>query len=244
MFTTLVQVTDYRYLVFYRDISTVWRRIHANGDTAAWGEGAAREEKHMGRIKSAWEIALERTEDIHADPDKIQHDSLIKEGRQLAGSFLTDIDKTLEDIKEKLSTYDVGQLETVKQGMAMTLLFNMALPLDDGYKTSLQRLHQLADVIDPQATPLIDQLEGFFGQYLETQEHLVDRMKQQFQPMLEQKQAQLRQQYGPDFILRPEQDPEFVKLLQQNLKQLTAQYQQALDQAKDQLREMFGIEEQ
>ncbi len=198
----------------------------------------------MGRIKSAWEIALERTEDIHADPNKMQHDNLIKEGRQLAGSFLTDMDETSEGIKEKLSSYGNEQLETIKQGMSMTLLFNMALPLDDGYKTSLQRLSQLAEVIDPQAVPLLDQLEGFFGQYLETQEHLVDRMKQQFQPMLEQKQAQLRQQYGPDFVLRAEQDPEFVKLLQQNLKQLTAQYQQVLDQAKDQLREMFGLTEQ
>lgn len=198
----------------------------------------------MGRIKSAWEIALERTEDIHADPEKIRHDSLIKEGRQLAGSYLTDRDKTVEDIQLKLSSYDEGQLQIIKQGMAMTLLFNMTLPLDDGYKDSIQKLRQLADLIDPQAGPLLEQLEGFFGQYLETQEHLVDRMKQQFQPMLEQKQAQLRQQYGPDFVLRPEQDPEFVKLLQQNLQQLTAQYQQVLDQAKDQLREMLGIVEQ
>jgi hypothetical protein len=66
-------------------------------------------------------------------------------------------------------------------------------------------------------------------------------MKQQFQPMLEQKQTQMRKQYGQDFVLRPEQDPEFIKLLQQNLKQLSTQYQQALDDAKGQLRELFGL---
>ncbi len=36
-------------------------------------------------------------------------------------------------------------------------------------------------------------------------------MKEQFAPSLAQKQAQLRAQYGPDFVLQPEQDPEFYE---------------------------------
>lgn len=195
----------------------------------------------MGKIKSAWEIALERTEDIQADPNKIRHDNLIKEGRQLAGGFLTDTDKTIEEVQQKLASYDDDKKAVVKQGMAMTVLFNLSLPTDDNFKDSVDKLTQLVGIIDAQAVPLMDQVSGFFDQYLQTEDHLVERMKQQFQPMLEQKQAKLRQQYGPDFVLRPEQDPEFVKLLQQNLSQLSAQYQQVLDQAKDQLREIFGI---
>jgi hypothetical protein len=67
-------------------------------------------------------------------------------------------------------------------------------------------------------------------------------MKQQFAPQLEQKEAKLRQQYGPNFTLRPEQDPEFMKLLDKNLSQLDAQYNNILKQAKDQMKEMLGIE--
>lgn len=195
----------------------------------------------MGRIKSAWEIALERTEDVHADPQKIQHDNLFKEGRQLAGSFLTDIDSTPEELEKNLSSYDKEQLATIREGIATTLLFNLTLPQDDGYKAGIQKLRALGRTIDQQADELLEQLDGFFGQYLEAQDHLVERMKQQFQPMLEQKQTQMRKQYGQDFVLRPEQDPEFIKLLQQNLKQLSTQYQQALDDAKGQLRELFGL---
>lgn len=203
--------------------------------------GEIKPEGHMGKIKSAWEIALERTEDIHADPQKIRHDSLFKEGRQLAGSFLTDIDITPEETEKRLSTYDKDQLAIIREGMATTLLFNLTLPQDESYKDNIQKLRVLGKIIDPQSDELLEQLDGFFGQYLETQEHLVERMKQQFQPMLEQKQAQMRKQYGQDFVLRPEQDPEFIKLLQQNLKQLSTQYQQALDDAKGQLRELFGL---
>ena len=71
---------------------------------------------------------------------------------------------------------------------------------------------------------------------------MIEGMKQQFAPQLEQKQAKLRQQYGPDFILRPEQDPEFMKLLDKNLSQLDTQYNNILQQAKDQIKEMLNIE--
>ncbi len=196
----------------------------------------------MGRIKSAWELALERTEDIQADPKKIHDDQLVKQGRQLAGTYLSDRDKSLEDIQEQLSSYPADERKQVLKGMALTVLYNLTLPIDEGYKDTLARVQTLAHAIDEKADPIMQQVGGFFDQYLQTQDHLIDRMKQQFQPMLEQKQEQLRQKYGPDFILRPEQDPEFVKLMQQNLQQLHAQYQQVLDQAKEQIKGTFGME--
>ncbi|MFA6681946.1 MAG: DUF6657 family protein, partial [Sphaerochaeta sp.] len=95
---------------------------------------------------------------------------------------------------------------------------------------------------DEQITSLLSQVEGFFSQYLQNQEDLITRMKEQFAPHLEQKQAQLRQQYGPNFVLHPEQDPEFMKLLDKNLLQLDEQYNGILDQAKDQIKELLKID--
>jgi len=67
-------------------------------------------------------------------------------------------------------------------------------------------------------------------------------MKQQFAPALQQKEAQLRKQYGPNFTLRPEQDPEFMKLLDKQLSQLDEQYTNILTQAKLQIKELLGVD--
>ncbi len=63
-------------------------------------------------------------------------------------------------------------------------------------------------------------------------------------PHLQQKEAQLRAQYGPNFVLRPEQDPEFMKVLDKQLKTLEEQYTNVLDNAKERMKEILGIEGQ
>ena len=87
-------------------------------------------------------------------------------------------------------------------------------------------------------------MQGFFTQYVETQEDLIQRLKEQFAPHLQQKEAQLRAQYGPNFVLRPEQDPEFMKVLDKQLKTLEEQYTNVLDNAKERMKEILGIEGQ
>ena len=42
----------------------------------------------MGRIKSAWEIALEKTESIEVDENKIRHNADIDAIRRKAGAYL------------------------------------------------------------------------------------------------------------------------------------------------------------
>ena len=48
----------------------------------------------MGRIKSAWEIALERTENIEVDAEKIRHSANIEAIRKIAG-MLRDLSRQL-----------------------------------------------------------------------------------------------------------------------------------------------------
>ena len=42
----------------------------------------------MGKIKSAWEIALEKTESIEIDENRIRHNATIDAIRRIAGSYL------------------------------------------------------------------------------------------------------------------------------------------------------------
>lgn len=198
----------------------------------------------MAIIKSAWELALEKTEALQVDPVKIKRDLKVKEGRQIAATFLNDIDATKEETEKQFAQFEGEDKQLVKEGMTLTLLSNLSLPRTAAFKDSFVKIVQLGLIVaegNEQAGELISQLEGFFSQYLENQDDLVERMKQQFGPHLEQKQAQLRKQYGPNFILRPEQDPEFMKLLDKQLGQLDEQYTNILSQAKGQLKEMLGI---
>lgn len=198
----------------------------------------------MAIIKSAWELALEKTASLEADPVKIQRDLKIKEGRQIAANFLMDMDVSQKDTQKRYDAYAKEEKPTIREGMALTLLANLALPRTPLFKDSFPQLIALGTIIaegDEQVTSLLSQVESFFTQYLTNQEDLIERMKKQFGPHLEQKQAQMRQQYGPNFVLRPEQDPEFMKLLEKNLAQLDEQYNGILDQAKDQMKELLKI---
>jgi ElaB/YqjD/DUF883 family membrane-anchored ribosome-binding protein len=199
----------------------------------------------MALIKSAWELALEKTENLQVDPEKIKRDLKVKEGRQLAAGFLMDIDVTKEDTLEKLQAFPQEDQQPVREGFALTLLANLTLPRTEKFQDSFAKVAELAKIVAPdnaEIQELMGQMENFFSQYFKNQEDMIDRMKQQFAPQLEQKEAKLRQQYGPNFTLRPEQDPEFMKLLDKNLSQLDAQYNNILKQAKDQMKEMLGIE--
>ncbi|MDK2860579.1 MAG: hypothetical protein PWP25_1765 [Sphaerochaeta sp.] len=199
----------------------------------------------MAIIKSAWELALEKTENLQADPKKIKKEQLIKRGRQLAATFLMDIDATKEGTKKQYASYVGQEKDAVKEGMAITFLSNLSLPRNATYKESFSKVLELGEILgdgNEELKELLGQLEGFFSQYLENQEDLIERMKQQFAPHLQQKQAQLQQQYGPNFTLRPEQDPEFMKLLEKQLGQLDEQYTNILNQVKDQIKQILGVE--
>jgi len=199
----------------------------------------------MAIIKSAWELALEKAENLQVDPVKIKRDLKVKEGRQLAGSFLSDIDATKENTKKQYDAVPVEDKAAFKEGMALTMLSNLALPRSAAFKENFAKVLDLGMILgegNEQLEQLLGQLEGFFSQYLENQEDLVERMKQQFAPALQQKEAQLRKQYGPNFTLRPEQDPEFMKLLDKQLSQLDEQYTNILTQAKLQIKELLGVD--
>jgi len=199
----------------------------------------------MAIIKSAWELALEKTEGLQIDSEKIKNDLTIKEGRQLAAAFLNDIDVTREKTAARYRAVPADKKQLIKEGMALTLLSNLTLPRNALFKEAFAKVLDLGLIIadgNEQIKEILGQLEGFFTQYLENQDDLIDRLKTQFEPHLRQKEAQLRAQYGPNFTLRPEQDAEFMKILDQQLAKLDDQYTQILTQAKDQIKELLGLD--
>jgi dsDNA-specific endonuclease/ATPase MutS2 len=100
---------------------------------------------------------------------------------------------------------------------------------------------EIIDGKESETVGLLGQIGQFMEKYLQSRDSLLDRARQQYQPMYEQKREQMMQKYGKVPNMSMDQDPEFVQMLQRNYNQLSNQYQQVLDQAKDQLKEAWSL---
>ncbi|MBL7007328.1 MAG: hypothetical protein ISR78_09635 [Spirochaetia bacterium] len=211
----------------------------------------------MARIRSALEIALERTESVEGDPVKIKNNELIKTGKRLMGTFLFDHDSTVESLQEKLNAIPDPDKPLVREHMIETLLLNISLPQDELYVMALGKLKKASEFLAPEnkaneehtgktdpesdsVTQLFIQLDQLYTQYLQSREQLLEMAKQQYAPHLKKKEEQLSRQMGKQINLQPEQDPDFIKFLEANYQQLEENFQEAVQGLRDQLRALLG----
>lgn len=82
----------------------------------------------MGRIKSAWEIALERTENIEVDAEKIRHSANIEAIRKIAGAYLLSDEDTEESTREKLLQYGS---DDKREALGQTIINALSLPQEE-----------------------------------------------------------------------------------------------------------------
>ena len=140
-------------------------------------------------------------------------------GRQIAAALL-DIDGTKEEAEKKYDSYSNEAKAHVKEGMALTLLSNLTLPKTPNYAETIPKLIALGAMIsdDEELVELLAQMQGFFTQYVETQEDLIQRLKSS-RSAFQQKEAQPGP-VRPELRPSPEQDPEFMKVLTNSSKPL------------------------
>ncbi len=197
----------------------------------------------MGKIKSAWEIALERTESIQMDKNKLKYKTDVDTARRLAGRFIADDEPIDEkELRDGLSALDS---KAVKEALIITAEANLSLPQtedeDDSRLRKAVKLIEIATDNNAQAIGLANELEGFLKQYPLHRKDLFEKMKAQYQPILDEKSEKLSRQYGTEVKLSFESDKEFMEAARKNLEKLEAQYQATLTNAKTQLREIAGL---
>lgn len=199
----------------------------------------------MAQIKSALEIALEKTHDVVGDKEKIEADAAIKDGKKIASGFLNiGGDGEKADLKEALRSLSGKKLEWAREGMLQVFLANIVLPFDESFAERLGAIFRGLTELggDRKKLALIaQQLEKFFRQYLENKTKIREQLEQQYAPRLRQREAQLSQQVGAKVRVTPMQDPEFVSVLQKNFAGLEERYQEALGGLKDELRSMYPL---
>ena len=184
----------------------------------------------MGEIKSALEIALERTRDIPGDPVALRRQAARTEGKKLFAQFRQSDEFDLVAALKKVAKED---RPWVKEGLIEVIRSNMTLPQTEA---DLQNLDLLQRALQPLVSnagvlkELFKQTGQFFSQYLEDRRGLIEELKRQFEPRLRQREQQMAKQYGRPVQLDPATDPEFAKVLQNHMGQLEGQYRQALTQ--------------
>lgn len=184
----------------------------------------------MARIKSAWEIALEKTQDIEIDEAKYRSDTLLRDGMALAGGYLNNTDQSLDVVAAKYASYNAEDKAIVRTGMVSTIMSNISLPSDDIYQMRFQRTCDLVNLVtggDVQADGLMHQIGDFLQQYLDAKSAFVDRMKAQIQQAMEN---------NPEGV----NSAQYSQLISQNLKKMDSQYGEALDNTKESLKELLG----
>lgn len=193
----------------------------------------------MGKIRSAWEIALERTDNIEIDAEKIRHKETIDKIRRAAGAFLIADNKDEESLRNSLKDFN-GQ--DIKEALKSSVINGLSLPQEEVKDDRYDRLQCLLDTAlnDENADALFSQIVAFLKQYPLHKKQLIDQLKAQAEPMLREKEEKIKNQYGEDVHLSLENDKEFLNILDQNLKRLDDQYNQTLDGAKAQLETLFS----
>jgi hypothetical protein len=186
----------------------------------------------MGRIKSALEIALERTEAVKTDKASIGLFEAKQQGKRLANAFLGDPSKSLEDALKK---HPKDHQESLKQGIFDVLIPQITLPVT---KDDMQRIEAVGKglrvlINDGHFATMYKQLIQVLTRFLDEVAHYDQAIRQQYAPKLRQKEEELSRRFGREVRLDPFQDPEFVTFYNQNLNALKANYQVAVDQVRN-----------
>lgn len=193
----------------------------------------------MARIKSALELALERTESVKSDKESIELFELKREGKKLASAFLEDPNE--KNLEEALKKHPKDKQEALRQGMFDVLVSQIRLPATQEDITKQEAVGKAIQFLvnDRRFGQLYGQLIQAFEQYLTEVEQFDQAIRRQYAPKLRQKEEELARRLGRAVQLDPFQDPEFVNFYNQNMNALKGRYEQAIEQVRQQAASLF-----
>jgi hemoglobin-like flavoprotein len=193
----------------------------------------------MGRIKSALEIALERTESVKSDKGSIDQYESRQRGKRLANAFLENPQET--NLEGELKKTHGEQLQALKQGIFDVLISQVTLPLlkEDEKRIAAAGKGLQAVIGDPHFGALYKQFLQAITQYLNEATQYGEAIQRQYAPKLRQKEEELSRRLGRQVKIDPFQDPEFVAYYNQNINALKDNYQALVDQVRRQAQQLW-----
>lgn len=208
----------------------------------------------MALIKSALELALEKTKDLKVDPVAAEAASVRQEGKRLAGQYLDE--PAAVDLGKKIEATAKDKRRWLKEGMIEIFSARLQLPSNEtqieaiaaigqGYAALAQGQGLLGGaagaIAEKKVQALFQQLSGFMRQYLDDMKNVEQVIRKQWAPKLREKERAMASRLGQEVRLDPMMDPEFAAFYKQNVGQVRQQYQDALDRAKADLEAVLGL---
>ena len=198
----------------------------------------------MGKIRSALEIALERTESVKSDKGSIGQFEAKQKGKKLANQFLDGpepLGSGVKSLEEEIKKAAKDEQENLKQGIYDILISRIVLPAseDDLDRIDAASRGLQAVIGGKRFGETARQLVQIMKQYIQEAARYEEAIKRQYAPKLRQKEEELSRRMGRQIKLDPFQDPEFTAFFNQNMNTLKGNYQAAVDQVREEALRLF-----
>lgn len=191
----------------------------------------------MGEIRSALEIALEKTRDVQSDKEGLVRREMEEKGKRLFSRLREEPEL---DVHREIDQVERKHRQTVRKGFFDVALANLSLPQTaediaayDQIATALQKIVKDRRTV----SQLFDQLKEYMQRYLDDRQRLIETLRERFSQAMQAQEDTGGRSSGrrPD----PASHPEFANALNQNLQQLQQQYSGVLDQVRLELERLF-----
>ena len=196
----------------------------------------------MAEIKSTMELVLERAAQMgKATSEEVEQDAAKKTGMQLAAAFL---DGKEESPSKLLAEQEPARQMAIRLGMAETLLRNLFLPRDEHAQERTERATRgLLDLAGGAGdiVSICQEMQHIIGQYRQHREQLRGQLEEQMRMQYEQAMAQQTGGQAAGMNIDPTTQPKFLEEWARVEAELDSQYNQALNQHREQLKQRIGI---
>ena len=184
-------------------------------------------------VKSAIEIAMEKSAKIKVDPEVIKKIELKKIAIKALNDLYEDKEESFLDKCKLCPEKDLSLFVKICEDL---LHGNIELPVNEEGFTFVKRSLEILGELKPDtANAMIHHIFQVLEHYKSQKTELLERLKQESESSRTQMQRRLAKQLGTDLNVPLESDPNYQKSKDQMLGQLNRQYTYEIDRVKAEL---------
>ncbi len=187
-------------------------------------------------IKSALEIALEKSKNIKVSEKELEKIKYAEEGKKIVGQYLA---KEKYDLNSILKSYKTEHKKYLIETIESVLLSNIVLPKTKQSKKEIRKvLEGIVSIKENKQAVLqicgeIDQLLDNYRKYIEES---YKQLKKEFQAQFEDTRKAVENQLGVKVQVDVESNPEFQKHWREIITRIDSQYMILLEEYKQRLK--------
>jgi hypothetical protein len=191
----------------------------------------------MGEIKSAWEKAMEKAEQLgKASEDELKRLEYIPTGNTIAAKYLNDEKYNLDTELTKYKGSGIRQY--VIQGALEIFLRNISLPQGERDKYLLNRALsgiRLVKENKKQLDVIIEHIKNIADYYEQARQHTFTQFKQSFESRIKEDSKMLQQMSTQGSSMESQLQKQFQDEWRPVIKEIDVQYEKALEDQKQQI---------